>query len=1071
MKLHLPKTLRKILLVCLLMGAGINHVEAATGFTTTFGNCNQAAIADIALTNTWLSGDAAGSITASVTSLTNSAGNVSLQTGGAAGSNASLFTPNTNVGTGSPWTTTISYTCTDWASIGTMQSMELNMVMYTAGGGWQNTTNDWSPGDIAVTVTLTHSGTTLGSFSCEGVFAQLGSYKGWYDKINSISLSGSSIDISNISGAIDVTIALSETLNKGVCIGLKDISHNTRKYYYWESASSEWSGDKWAATDGGSPLVSLPSNEGEVNVMFNNDETATITMSGTVSVDNMSIAAGQYTFKGTDQATDSLNVTGELSISSTATMEDLSISAGSITVNNGGTLNLTDVSLSSAIDNSGTLVLDGTINLQDLTATSTSDSISATENGFNITTSTYEGIITGNGTVTNNADAWQINGAAVNSATLSNGTLTVTSTGTVYYATSTTTAAIYDGTNGATALMLNGGTLQLNTAPTQTGFIGATNAGGMIDLNGQNLSQAALGTLESAIQLTGAAGSTYDLGAVTTLKENVSLADSWKGTVQLSNITTPTQPLDLSQLGKAGSRISMGDVSVSTLTSPTTASVSCTSLSLGNGLSQVRGALVLTADTLTLSSADARLEAASLETTGTALTLCISGAVRDALNATAEASPITLISLDEAYRGGATLQVLDRAAVSNKYVYTLQWENGGKNLVYATTLNPNFVRDAIEGETHNGKAGIELLQQAFLDSDPQASAPGSALASVLNAVERLCVNDETAAAVAGSSIASLGAALAGDMERQLKAIRNRTTTMGVGGDQVIHTNMPYCNAWINAEGSYSELSHDNTAAGYTLNNWGGTVGLDIDVDPYLTAGFAVTAMYGDFESDGPDTLKGDVETYYFTAFARYAKSAWTHTFVASYGLMESVLDRSVSASAFHYDTEGKTDGCSAGFLYELGYVLALDEDATACLQPVVNVMFRHTSIKSYTEEGCNAALDVDKQSMTTLTFGFGARYQAVIGEDIYNRTSVLEARVLGKAHVGDRYNEADVALAGSSVTASVRSAELGVMGVEAGIGLVIPMGDDDGSIFADASAEYNSGYYNANATLGYRINF
>ena len=283
--------------------------------------------------------------------------------------------------------------------------------------------------------------------------------------------------------------------------------------------------------------------------------------------------------------------------------------------------------------------------------------------------------------------------------------------------------------------------------------------------------------------------------------------------------------------------------------------------------------------------------------------------------------------------------------------------------------------------------------------------------------------------------------------------------------------MPYVNAWVNAEGNYSKLQKDGSAAGYTLNNWGGTVGLDVDVDPYLTVSCALSAMYGDYKTQGPDTIKGDLDTCYFTAFARYTSSAWTHTFVASYGMMDATLDRSVSSGGTGYENTGNKEGTSVGLLYELGYVVALDDDASSCLQPVVNVMFRHSGIDAYTEDGGNAALDVDKQSMTTVTFGFGIRYQAVVGESMYNRTSILEARVLGKAHVGDRSCQADVAFTNTASGASVESAELGSLGVEAGIGLVIPVGDAGGSLFADASAEYNSGFFNANATLGYRINF
>jgi spoIIIJ-associated protein len=125
-------------------------------------------------------------------------------------------------------------------------------------------------------------------------------------------------------------------------------------------------------------------------------------------------------------------------------------------------------------------------------------------------------------------------------------------------------------------------------------------------------------------------------------------------------------------------------------------------------------------------------------------------------------------------------------------------------------------------------------------------------AALLDAVDAGAVTDEELAAVAGSSIATMGMALSGDVERQLRAIRNRTTSMGVN-ECVVNEGMPYFNAWVNAEGNRADLDKDGTLAGYTMDSWGGTVGFDVDFDPYFTAGMAITAMYGNLTANGPET--------------------------------------------------------------------------------------------------------------------------------------------------------------------------------------------------------------------------
>lgn len=407
----------------------------------------------------------------------------------------------------------------------------------------------------------------------------------------------------------------------------------------------------------------------------------------------------------------------------------------------------------------------------------------------------------------------------------------------------------------------------------------------------------------------------------------------------------------------------------------------------------------------------------------------------------------------------------------DKYFANARLEDG----VVVVDRNESYYSGKLADSTMsaNGAAGMQLADGALVVLNPQAAAQKGDLADVLDRLDALVATGNTAAAdelgasLAGASTAVLGMAVSGDVDRQLQAIRNRTTTMGVD-QSVANEDMPYFNAWINAEGDRSELSESGTESGYELSSWGGTVGFDVDLCPTFTAGMALTAMYGDIDTTGADKASGNIDTYYVTAFARYAPSAWTHTFVATVGMSDISLDRHVAGA----EVEGETDGLSFGLMYEVGRVFALTEDGSTCLQPVFNVTWKHTAIDAYTEDGSDLALEVDEQTLDTVTFGLGARLQTVVGESMYNRTSILEARVLAKADVGDRSGSADVALSAlPGAKASVDSAEMGAFGLEAGAGLTIPVGDEGGSIFMDASVELRSDYTNVNGTVGYRINF
>ena len=381
-------------------------------------------------------------------------------------------------------------------------------------------------------------------------------------------------------------------------------------------------------------------------------------------------------------------------------------------------------------------------------------------------------------------------------------------------------------------------------------------------------------------------------------------------------------------------------------------------------------------------------------------------------------------------------------------------------------------------EEGNASAGAEMLgsaeAQAYINENPESD-----MAHAFNAVAGMVTStnvdkgeiSKALAAVAGSSTAVLGSAFSADVERQLKAIRNRTTTMGVSQCEV-NENMPYYNAWINAEGNHRELDADGLAAGYTHDSWGGTVGFDVDVTPSVTMGLALTAMYGDIESDGPDKAEGDFDTMYLSAFARYARNAWVHTFVATVGRADVTLDRTVNVGGYSYKTTGDTDGMAFGFMYEVGRVFAANEEGTTCWQPVFNVALRNSSISGYEEEGSDAALTVGDQDFTTITFGLGARMQTIMGENLYNRTSIFEARALLKFDVGDTETEATTAMInGDGKAHPVEGVDVGEIGVELGAGVTIPVGAEGGSIFVDASAELRSGYTNINGTVGYRVNF
>ena len=716
-------------------------------------------------------------------------------------------------------------------------------------------------------------------------------------------------------------------------------------------------------------------------------------------------------------------------------------SIGGVTIEGDMTITLSNVKLTAALTNNDNLSLGGTIDVTGLTGvdksvyTDLDGSMSADGNGYTAQTTLYT-IATGSGTTTAEGVTWNT-GDATAEYEFNAGLLTEKKEYTMEtYHVNKDMAYSYSiademTTNGTTAIVVKGGTLSVNSTMSSQQL--------MLDGGKANLNAA------------------VEKGIVAN-SGSINLGSSATGAVSVSgrevNITGGNSNVEL-LLSKVTANLDVKESLVTVAGSEVTLNGTLT-----DGILMVNQAIGAQGD---------------LQLQNSALNVIMAGdaAVMDEKTVAAilKDGVVDLGNLG----GDARVEVgtyseqtgFKSSEGFTKYFTNVRLEEGKVVADRNTTYYSGIAGESVSG---NGAVGIALADAALAELNPQATAPAGGLAAVLTALDKAGTSeeaDELGASLAGASTAVLGMATMGDVDRQLQAIRNRTTTMGVD-QSVANEDMPYFNAWINAEGDRSELSESGTEGGYELSSWGGTVGFDVDLCPTFTAGMALTAMYGDIDTTGADKASGNIDTYYVTAFARYAPSAWTHTFVATVGMSDISLDRHVAGA----EMEGETDGLSFGLMYEVGRVFALTEDGSTCLQPVFNVTWKHTAIDAYTEDGSDLALEVDEQTLDTVTFGLGARLQTVVGESMYNRTSILEARVLAKADVGDRSGSADVAISAlPGAKASVDSAEMGAFGLEAGAGLTIPVGDEGGSIFMDASVELRSDYTNVNGTVGYRINF
>lgn len=831
----------------------------------------------------------------------------------------------------------------------------------------------------------------------------------------------------------------------------------------------------------------------------------------TATIKDAMLYGGTMTVSGELQLTGTADLTAATLTASSGkinkvVLQDLSelqtegVSLGTVEVNatGGGAATISGATLTSAVNVlAGDLILDGDITV-DLAGGNFvgefHDSYSDGNNGYKSSNSIYT-VVTGNtGSVVSSAN-WIV--GTFDATWQGAGKLLVTGTDySTYWVNEDAATSGIQLHADTTDITLNGGTLTVDTSYSGSAEISTAAASSTVKLTGSGaLNKSSIAADASGISLDGTGIYSTEGSASLHDADGVKLASTWAGTVATGDLTS-ADALNVTSLSNADSMLSMGTVKARSLTTGAAASTSIASLTVTEGASTIGSDASVGA--ITLGTADT---AASLTVTGS-LAIAGTGTVTFGNEAsTLHADSLTLVTRSNVLNvvmsgvqlaktgGDTTLITLETAASADilpllnngavdpaaKHKYQLFWNDDYTEIILSSVANPLYLsRNAI---TRNGKAGASMIGAVLEVEDPQADdAPDSDMRTLLDAIDASvglgdhAAADELMAAAAGASTAALGMALAGDVGRQLRAIRNRTTTMGVN-QTIKNENMPYYNAWINAEGNFSEMDEDGTEAGYSLDSWGGTLGVDVDLTPTLTAGMAITSMYGDFKSKGAGELDGDLDTIYLSAFARYGANSWSHTFIGTIGWMDSSLTRTVGYAGNSYTAKGSTDGMAFGLMYEAGRVFSLDEEGETCLQPVFNIAWRHVSVNGYDEKGGSGALNIDDQTMDTITIGAGARLQTVVGENLYNRASILEARVLAKADIGDRYSSVNTALAQYGAEGKVRSAEMGVFALEIGAGISLPISADAGVFFVDGTAELRSGYTNFNATVGYRVNF
>ena len=343
MKLRINAKLRAALIAAIAtVGFTLPQTFAATTdttLTTTFGNCAQGTATSVTLANAFADAQVVtipGATVASLTKHTNG-DTVSILTSDTAGSDATFFSPNSNVGNNDSWKLTLNYT--NAGDIQSINGMTLSVGLFNSAGKWQTGNASWV-GNETFTATVTANGVTKSYTG--NLFAEGQAHKGQDSTKFAVTLAGETLDLSEATDFSVVIDLPDRTLGSGCFVGLQNIGYNVTATTPGTPA--------WQGTDGSHSWVAANFNpefaDGK-NAIFGEADCKTVTVDQAVSASKVTVSEAGYTFELNNNLTAgtlAIAEDGSLALSGTNTMavtSELTIAdGGSLTVGAGSTVKL-----------------------------------------------------------------------------------------------------------------------------------------------------------------------------------------------------------------------------------------------------------------------------------------------------------------------------------------------------------------------------------------------------------------------------------------------------------------------------------------------------------------------------------------------------------------------------------------------------------------------------------------------------------------------------------------------------------------------------------------------------------
>lgn len=195
-------------------------------------------------------------------------------------------------------------------------------------------------------------------------------------------------------------------------------------------------------------------------------------------------------------------------------------------------------------------------------------------------------------------------------------------------------------------------------------------------------------------------------------------------------------------------------------------------------------------------------------------------------------------------------------------------------------------------------------------------------------------------------------------------------------DAAVDQNEKYA-VWGAPFGAWGDWDGDGNAASLDRSIGGVVAGCDVMLGSSWTTGFAFGYSKTDFDVDSR-LSSGSADGYHLGTYALKQLGGLDLTAGAAYSWHQVDTDRTVQFSGFRDDLKADYDADASQFFGEASYNFTTQ---TGRISPFLNLAYVHLSTDSFTEQGGEAALQVDSssQDMVYSTLGLRAEKQIAVG--------------------------------------------------------------------------------------------